>query len=681
MNNPLLEIGAALPAFDKISADHVGPAVEALLAQALQALEAAVGPDAPNDYDGLSAVLDVALERLGTAWSAVEHLNAVADTSALRAAYNAGLAPITEFQTRIAGDERLFAKYKAVAAGPSAAAPARQRELGNAIRDFTLAGAELRGEAKLRNAQLRERLAELAQQYSEHVLDATGAFTLDVADPARLAGLPEDVLSATRAAAVAAGVDGHRLSLHAPVYIPAIQYLEDRALRQALHSAYTSRASELGPAALDNSGVMTELLQLRQEQAQLLGYANYAALSMVPKMADSATEVIDFIRDLAQRARPHAQRELDQLRDFASAQLGIDDPQAWDLAFVSEKLREAQYSYSALEVQAYFTLPRVLDGLLRIVETLFDVSISEDSAPVWHDSVRVLRITRRDPAHGQPAKLLARVYLDLHARPGKRPGAWMAPARSRWLRPDGGGEVQTPVAHLVCNFASPQGERPALLTHADVLTLFHEWGHGLHHLLTQVDELGVSGVNGVEWDAVELPSQFMENFGWEWDVLRRMTAHVDTGEPLPRALFDKMLAARNYLVGLGLLRQMEYALFDMRLYAEPAQATGINALAEEVRAEVSVLPPPAINRFQHAFAHIFAGGYAAGYYSYKWAEVLSSDAWSAFEQAGALDAETGRRYRREILETGGSRPALDSFRAFRGRAPSADALLRRAGLA
>jgi oligopeptidase A len=672
-DNPLLE-PSDLPRFDAIRPEHVAPAIDALLADADDALERVIGDEVPADYDAVAAVLSVAIERLGRAWSAVSHLNSVADTPALRAAYNDALPKVTAFYTRQGGDARLYAKYKAIAASPRAASLSgpRRRVLSNSLRDFVLAGAELQGAAKQRYAQIQERLAELSQSYSEHVLDATDAFAY-YASATELDGVPADVVRAGRAAAEREGRDGHKLTLHYPSYHPVLQYARDRGLRERLYRAYITRASDLGPAALDNTAVMSEIVALRHEEARLLGYRSFAEESLVPKMADSPEQVLDFLRDLARRARPHAERDLDALRGFAASQLGIDRLEAWDLAYASEKAKEARFAFSEQAVKQYFAEPKVLDGLFRIVETLFDVSIHADSAPVWHPSVRFYRIER----HGA---LVGHFYLDLYARPGKRSGAWMDDVRSRWLRPDARA-LQTPVAQLVCNFAAPVDGRPALLTHAEVTTLFHEFGHGLHHLLTQVEDLGVSGIAGVEWDAVELPSQFMENFCWEWDIAKRLTAHVATGEPLPRELFDKMLAAKNFQSGLATLRQVEFALFDMRLHAEPGREAEVQALIDEVRREVAVLEAPSFNRFQHGFSHVFAGGYAAGYYSYKWAEVLSADAWSAFEETGVLDAETGRRYREAILEAGGSRPALESFKAFRGREPSIEALLRHQGMA
>ena len=672
MNNPLLHADA-LPDFDTIRPEHVAPAIDTLLAEADKALDQAVSLAVPAEYQALSAVLDVATERLGRAWGAVSHLNAVADTPALRAAYNDRLPAVTEFHTRLGGDERLYAKYKAIAASPAAAAltAPRRKALANALRDFVLAGAELQGEAKARFVEIQERAAEVEQQYREHVLDATDGFS-HLASPDDLDGVPADVLQATGEAARAQGQLGHLLTLHYPVYGPVMQYASNRRLRELMYTAYVTRASELGPIERDNSPLMRELLALRQEAAKLLGHANYAEVSLVPKMARSTSEVSGFLRDLAARARPFAETDLTELRGFAASELGLQELQSWDIAFASEKLKEARYSFSDQEVKRYFTEPTVLAGLFDIVQTVFEVSIKPDQAPVWHDSVRFYRVERQ-------GQLLAQFYLDPYARSGKQPGAWMDDLRSRWARPDG--VLQTPVATLVCNFTPPIGKEPALLTHDDVITLFHEFGHGLHLMLTRIDDLGVSGLSGVEWDAVELPSQFMENFCWEWEVLQRLSSHVDSGQPMPRDLFDKMVAAKNYQSGMGTLRQVEFGLFDLRIHAEPDAAQRVQQVLDEVRNEVSVLNPPKFNRFQHSFSHIFAGGYSAGYYSYKWAEVLSADAWSAFEEAGPLSVATGRRLREEVLEAGGSRSALENFTAFRGREPRIDALLRHQGMA
>ena len=676
MPNPLLDF-TDLPLFDQIRPEHVAPATDQLLTEADTALERVTADDFPADWSALSGTLGVATERLGRAWGAVSHLNAVADTPPLRAAYNAALPEMTEFWTRLGADERLYAKYKAI--DPATLDAEQQEALRHALRDFVLGGAELQGEAKARFAAIQDRLAELGQKFSENTLDATDAYAWYASED-ELAGVPPDVKQAARAAAEAEGRDGYKLTLKLPCYLPVMQFGSHRLLRERLYRAYVTRASDQaeGDAVrFDNAPLMREILQLRREEAQLLGYANFAEVSITPKMARSPQQVIEFLHQLAAKARPYAERDVQDLRRFAAAELGLDDPQAWDWPFIGERLKEARYAFSEQEVKQYFTAPKVLAGLFKIVETLFEVAIRHDSAPTWHPAVEFYRIER-------DGRLIGQFYLDPGARAGKRGGAWMDDVRARWLRPDSRA-LQTPVAHLVCNFAEGVGGQPPLLTHDDVITLFHEFGHGLHHLLTQVDELSVSGISGVEWDAVELPSQFMENFCWEWEVLRHMTAHVDTGEPLPRALYDKMVAAKNYQAGMQTLRQIEFALFDMLLHTEHDPAQDFQPLLERVRAEVAVLQPPAFNRMAQTFSHVFAGGYAAGYYSYKWAEVLSADAYAAFEETAADDGtpsiETGRRYRQAILEVGGSRPAMESFKAFRGREPTLDALLRHQGMA
>ena len=659
MTNPLLST-AALPEFAAIHPEHVQPAIQQLLAEAQASLDEAVKPETPADYDALSSILDTSTERLGAAWGAIGHLNAVADTPALREAYNAMLPTVTEFSTAMGANEALFAKYKAVLAaqGSTLSAP-RQQVLKHAIRNFVLSGAELQGAARERYAAIQERSAELQQQFSEHVLDATDGWSY-IASTEELAGVPQDVLDATKL-----DDGGHKLTLHFPVYLPVMQYAENRGLREKLYRAYVTRASEVGKPEWDNTAAMAEIVALRQEESQLLGYASFAEVSLAPKMASSTAEVTTFLRDLAKRARPFAEKDLAELREFANGQ----PLESWDVSYWSEKLKEARYAFSDQTVKQYFTAPKVVAGLFNIIEKLFDVQIAEAQASVWNDTVKFYELKRG-------GQRIAQFYLDLYARAGKRPGAWMDEVRSRWLKPTG--EQQTPVAQLVCNFASPVGDKPALLTHDDVITLFHEFGHGLHHMLTQVNDLGVSGISGVEWDAVELPSQFMENFCWEWDVLQQLSGHVDTGKPLPRELFDKMTAAKNFQSGLMTLRQIEFALFDMRIHGEPG--VDIAAVLNEVRAEVAVLIPPSFNRFQHSFSHIFAGGYAAGYYSYMWAELLSADAWSAFEEEGVFNAATGKRFLSEVLEQGGARDAIDNFKAFRGREPTIDALLRHQGM-
>lgn len=669
--NPLLDL-QDLPDFAAIRPEHVTPAIGQLLADAEAALAQAGSDAVPADYDALSRTLDVPVERLRRAWGAVGHLQAVADTPALRAAFTENLPRVTEFMTRLGADERLYAKTKRLAADAAALPPARRKAVADALRDFVLGGAELQGAARERFAQLQDRMAELSQRFGEHVLDATDGWSMFV-DTAELEGVPADVLEATRAAAQAEGRAGHKLTLHEPVYGPVMDYCANRALRETVYRARATRASELGPAELDNTAVMRELLALRQEEAALLGQPSYAHLSLVPKMAKSPDEVLAFLRDLARRARSHAERDLAELEVFAARELGLPDLQAWDRPYASEKLKQARFAFGGDEVKQYFCEPRVLDGLFRLIETLFDLKIRPADASVWHESVRFFVVERA----GRP---IAAFYTDLHARPGKEQGAWMDEVRQRWLRPDGGG-LQLPVAHLVCNFSPPVGDQPALLTHNELITLFHEFGHGLHHMLTQVDELSLAGISGVEWDAAELPSQFMENFCWEWDVLSRLSGHVKTGETLPRALFDKMIAARHFQSGLQMLRHCEFALFDMRVHLAPDGGRRLEEICEEVRREVSVVPPVPFLRYPHSFGHLFDGGYAAGYYGYAWAEVLSADAFSAFEEAGLFDAATGRRYREAILEVGGSRPALESFIAFRGREPRLDALLRHQGIA
>ena len=673
--NSLLDF-SDLPLFDRIQPEHVSPAVDALLVEAQAALEKVTGSDFPANWNSISAALDVATEKLGRSWGAVSHLNAVADTPELRAAYNAALPVITEFYTRLGADERLYAKYKAIDVSTLNAEQKQAHK--NAMRNFVLSGAELVGVAKDRFAKIQERQAELSQKFSENALDATDAFAY-FATESELAGVPQDVMETARELAKAEGKDGYKLTLKMPSYLPVMQFATSSALREVLYRAYSTRASDQAPAEFskfDNSAVISEILALRLEESKLLGYNNFGEVSVVAKMAKSPAEVITFLRDLARRARPYAEKDVADLRAFAAEHLSLSDPQPWDFPYIAEKLKEARYSFSEQEVKQYFTAPKVLAGLFKIIETLFEVAIRKDEASVWKPGVQFFRMERA-------GQLVGQFYLDQPARTGKRGGAWMDDVRARWLRPDTG-LLQTPVAHLVCNFADGVGGKPALLTHDDVTTLFHEFGHGLHHMLTQINERDVSGISGVEWDAVELPSQFMENFCWEWDVLKHMTAHVETGEPLPRALFDKMLAAKNFQSGMQTLRQVEFSLFDMLLHTSHNPTADVMNLLNEVRQEVAVIKAPPYSRTAHTFSHIFSGGYAAGYYSYKWAEVLSADAYAAFEEAtkqGKPQVETGRKYREAILEAGGSRPAMESFKAFRGREPSIDALLRHQGMA
>ncbi|KVP45494.1 M3 family metallopeptidase [Burkholderia ubonensis] len=684
--NPLLDF-SGLPRFGEIRPEHVTPALDTLLADANRAVDAASASATPATWADVVEAVERATEPLGRAWGVVGHLNAVADTPELRAAYGENLPRVTEFWSSVGQNLALYEKYKAIAASAEYATLSVERKkiLDNALRDFRLSGAELPEDQKPRFAELQEQQAALSKAFSDHVLDATNAYAYVVQDEAELAGLPGDAIEAAREAAQKDGKDGWKFTLHFPSYFPVLQYADNRALRETLYRAYATRASELGPqygggnAEWDNTAIVADELKLRREEAQMLGYRNFAEVSLAPKMAESPQQVVAFLEDLATRARPHADQDWDELRAFAAKELGLAELAPWDVAYAAEKLRQQRYAFSENEVKQYFPEPAVLKGLFTVTETLFGVRIKADDAPVWHKDVRFFRVENRD------GSLVAQFYLDLYAREGKRGGAWMDDARSRAKR---GSSVQTPVAYLTCNFSAPVGSKPACFTHDEVITLFHEFGHGLHHMLTRVDELGVSGINGVEWDAVELPSQFMENFCWEWDVLSSMSSHVDTGATLPRALFDKMIAAKNFQSGLGTLRQIVFSMFDMLLHVDfdPAGAIGVNDFAREINERYHVIPQAPFSRWPNTFSHIFAGGYAAGYYSYKWAEVLSADAYAAFEEAAAaggsvLDAATGTRYRREILEVGGSRPAMDSFKAFRGREPQIDALLRHNGMA
>jgi oligopeptidase A len=682
--NPLLDF-SGLPRFDAIKPEHVSSAIERLINEANSVVAQLEAPMDNVTWDTL-APLDEASERLGRAWGVIGHLNHVMDSPELRAAYNENQPKVVEFSTAIGQNEALFAKYKQLREGPTwdSLNPTRQRIVENALRDFRLGGAELPEDKKARFAEIQEQQSQLSTRFSENVLDATNDYKLVVDSEAELAGLPDDVKAAAQAAAERDGKSGWLFTLHFPSYYPILQFCDNRALRETIYRASATKASDAGimfseVTKWDNSSNIVNLLKLRNEEARLLDYGSFADVSLVAKMAQSPQHVIEFLEDLARRARPYAEKDLHELREFARTELGIEELQSWDVAYASEKLREKRYAFSAQEVKQYFPEHKVVEGLFGVIQELFSVNIRPDDAPVWHPDVRFYRIER-------DGQLVGQFYLDPYARAGKAQGAWMDDARGRRLL--GGATVQTPVAYLVCNFTPPAMSdgvlQPSLFTHDEVTTLFHEFGHGLHHMLTEVEELSVSGISGVEWDAVELPSQFMENFCWEWDKLQQMTAHVDTGEPLPRALYDKMLAAKNFQSGMQTLRQVEFSLIDMHLHYDfDAHSQEVQALIDDVRRNFAVITPPSFNRFLHSFSHIFAGGYAAGYYSYKWAEVLSADAYAAFEEtveAGGDLFETGRRFQREILAVGGSRPALESFKAFRGREPSIDALLRHSGM-
>lgn len=676
--NPLLDF-SGLPRFGAIAPEHVGPAVDALVGEVKAAVEQVAGSAAAPSWEGFVAPLSAAQDHLDQAWGQVAHLNAVVNTPALREAYNANLPKVTALHTEIGQDERLFAGLRALAGRPDFAQleRGRRRLIENELRDFRLAGAELDAGGKAQLKAIDEELACLAARFEDNVLDATNDYALYIEADAQLAGVPADVLAAAREAAAQDGRPGWKLTLRLPCYQPLLQYADQRELRETLYRAYAVRASEFGRAAWNNTQPIRRIVELRREAARLLGYRNFAEVSLVAKMARTPDEVLAFLRDLVARARPYAERDLAELRALAKDALGLPELAAWDLAYVSEKLRQARHRFSDQDVKQYFPEQRVLAGMFRAAETVFGIRVSESSAATWHPSVRFFDV--RDAA----GALVGQFYLDLYARPHKRGGAWMDHAINRRRN---GAQTQHPVAYLVCNFSSPVTQdgqlRPALFTHDEVQTLFHEFGHALHLLLTEVEVPGVSGLEGVEWDAVELPSQLMENFCWEWTVLRQMTAHAVTGETLPVELFERMLAARNFQSGMQMLRQLELALFDMHLHFDFDPAAGRSALdlALAIRREVDVLPRPDYDRAPNAFSHIFAGGYAAGYYSYKWAEVLSADAYSLFEEKGVLSAEAGTRFRHEVLAQGGSRPAMESFIAFRGRPPQIDALLRHNGM-
>jgi len=699
---------AALPRYDLINAEQVAPAIDQLLAEARATLTRVTQPDTPPQWESVMDPLTNATERLGRAWGAVHHMSGVMDSPEWREALNSRLTEITAFWSELSQHAGLFAKVKALEAEFSnnsaqldeargAQRRARHQALKNSLRAFRLGGAELPPEQQRQFADLQARLAQLNQKFSEQLLDSTNATVIHVTDQSKLAGLPEHAVDAAAHEAKKRELIGWIFTLQHPSYGPVMQFAKDRSLRKEMYSKQAVRASEIATEGRlhDNRPVMGEILSLRQQQAALLGYSNAAQVSLASKMANTPEQVTDFLMDLAKKARPAAQRDLEELRVFAKQNLNLDPLEAWDVAFASEQLRQSRYAFSEDDVRQYFPLPRVLQGLFRIIKTLFSVDIKpvigRAPLPIWHPDVQLFEVLRNGNSIGH-------VYLDLYARSTKRGGAWMDDARGRRvistqnerLADPTSLEIQTPVALLTCNFAPPVGAKPTTLTHDDVITLFHEFGHGLHHLLTQVGELDVSGINGVEWDAVELPSQFMENFCWEWENLSALTEHTETAEPLPRDLFEKMRAARNFQSGLFMLRQIEFSVFDMKIHADltPDPKTApdtvghaIETMLWAIRREIAVLIPPEINRFAQSFSHIFAGGYAAGYYSYKWAEVLSADAYAAFEEAG-LDhyPVIGEKFWREVLAVGGSRPAMESFKAFRGREPQVEPLLRHNGL-
>ena len=674
-NNPLLQ-PYDLPPFSAIRAEHVLPAIEQILADNRKAIAEILQTQGKNPgWAGLVLAMDELNDRLGAAWSPVSHLNAVCNNAELREAYESCLPALSAYSTELGQNRELFEAYQALASSPEAAGfdVAQNTILEQALRDFRLSGIDLPADKQQRYAEVQSKLSELGSRFSNQLLDATQAWTKLITDEAGLAGLTDSAKAQMAAAAQAKGLEGWLVSLEFPSYYAVMTYAEDRALREEIYAAYCTRASDQGPNAgqHDNGPVMREILDLRQELAELLGYANFAELSLATKMAESSDQVLSFLRDLAKRSKPFATQDLAQLKAYAAEQ-GCADLKSWDSGFFGEKLREQRYSVSQETLRAYFPIDKVLSGLFAIVQRLYGIEIAElEGFDTWHPDVRLFEI-KEDGQH------VGRFFFDLYARANKRGGAWMDGARDR--RRTAAGELQSPVANLVCNFTPAAPGKPALLTHDEVTTLFHEFGHGLHHLLTRIEHAGVSGINGVAWDAVELPSQFMENWCWEPEGLALISGHYESGQPLPQDLLEKMLAAKNFQSGLMMVRQLEFSLFDFELHATHGDGRSVLEVLEGIRDEVSVMRPPASNRFPNSFAHIFSGGYAAGYYSYKWAEVLSSDAFSRFEEEGVFNPDTGRAFREAILARGGSQEPMVLFVDFRGREPSTDALLRHLGL-
>ncbi|MCX5591679.1 M3 family metallopeptidase [Alcaligenes endophyticus] len=684
MTNPLLVPIDAPIAYDQVQAAHIQAAIPELLAQARQALEGiSSANNSPNWLNLVDPLLD-ATEVLYRAWSVAGHLNSVVNTPELREAYNACLPQVSEFSTWVGLNRDLFARYQAFANSPAyqELSPSRQRIIDTALRDFRLSGVELEGQDRERYAQISEQLAQSSQRFSEHVLDAIDAWSLYVEDANQLDGLPADSLEAAAEAAKADGKTGYKLTLKMPCYIPVMQYVKSSEIRAQLYRAYATVASEQGAPEFDNSSEIETLLDLRAQQSALLGYPSFAHMRLQTRMADEPEQVQAFLRELAAKSKPYAEKDLVQLRQFAAQELGLETLQPWDIAYASERLREQRYAYSEDEVKQYFTEPTVMEGLFKVVQRLFDVRLRPHEQKLWHADARAYEVCASD------GTVLGLLYTDLYARQGKQGGAWVDSERTR-RRTDHG--LTLPIAYLICNFAAPQGGKPALFSHDDVITLFHESGHALHTLLSRVDDPDASAFSAVEWDAIELPSQFMENFCWEWPVVQMLSSHVETGASLPRDLYQKLWSARNFQSGMQMVRQIEFSLFDMLIHAQETGLTITQVMEnlQQVRAEVAVIIPPDWHRFPHQFSHLFAGGYGAGYYSYKWAEVLSADAYAAFEENAyqhpdgardTLDSNTGHRFWKEILAVGGERPAADSFRAFRGRDPSINALLQHSGL-
>jgi len=673
-DNPLLQ-DVDLPRWSAIQPCHIEPAIDHILAENREAIETLLAhqPNPPT-WQSLVLPLDELDARLSRAFGPASHLNAVCNSPELRSAYESCLPKISAYSTELGQNRALFAAYQALAASESAQHfdIAQKTIIEHSLRDFRLSGIDLPEDGKRRFGEIQQQLSELFSRFSNQLLDATESWNRHITDESELKGVPELAKAQMQASAKRKDKEGWLVTLEYPCYHAVMTYADSRALREAVYRAHATRASDQGAdgGKFDNGPLMQQILALRAEEAKLLGFESFAELSLASKMAESPAQVTGFLRDLATRSRAFAEKDLQELKAFA-AQQGQSDLQSWDISYYSEKLQQSRFSLSQEELRPYFPIDKVLSGLFALVQKLYGIEITElNEFERWHQDVRLFAISENGEAVG-------RFYLDLYAREGKRGGAWMDNARDR--RRDASGKLIRADAYLVCNFSPPAEGKPALLTHDDVITLFHEFGHGLHHLLTQVDYAGASGINGVAWDAVELPSQFMENWCWQGEALALISSHYQTGEPLPQALLDSMLAARNFQSALMMLRQLEFSLFDFELH-QSQNGQSVQQVLEAVRDEIAVIRPPEWNRFANSFSHIFAGGYAAGYYSYKWAEVLSADAFSRFEEEGLFNAETGRAFREAILARGGSEEAMDLFVRFRGRKPSIDALLRHSGL-
>jgi oligopeptidase A len=678
MTNPLLT-PFTLPPFSKIEPEHIVPAMESALDACRKTVESVVAQGGPYTWDNLCQPLAESDDRLSRIFSPVSHLNSVKNSPELRAAYEQCLPLLSEYSTWVGQHAGLYQAYRDLKEGENFArltAP-QQKAVDNALRDFELSGIGLSPEKQKRYGEISTRLSELGSTYSNNVLDATMGWSKLVTDANDLAGMPESALAAAQALAQSKEQEGYLLTLDIPSYLPVMTYCDNQALREEMYRAYGTRASDQGPNAgkWDNSAVMAEELALRHELAQLLGFASFAEKSLATKMAESPQQVLDFLHDLAKRARPQGEQELAQLRAFAKEHYGVDTLEAWDLSYYGEKQKQHLFSISDEQLRPYFPEQRVLGGLFEVVKRIYGITAKErHDVDTWHPEVRFFDL------FDESGELRGSFYLDLYAREHKRGGAWMDDCAGSLRKADG--ELQKPVAYLTCNFNRPIGDKPALFTHNEVTTLFHEFGHGLHHMLTKIDTAGVAGISGVPWDAVELPSQFMENWCWEPEALAFISGHYQTGEPLPQEMLDKLLAAKNYQAALFILRQLEFGLFDFRMHAEydPAKGAEILQTLAEVKKQVAVVPSPSWGRFPHAFSHIFAGGYAAGYYSYLWAEVLSADAYSRFEEEGIFNRETGQSFLDNILTRGGSEEPMTLFKRFRGREPQLDAMLRHYGI-